>query len=645
MVRGLHPDTTQEKLTDVLKAFGPIEDVRLIRNKITKESRGFAFVDFATVPEAVAFVTHHKGVLHLDGRDVTLDYSVYKDISTYSPEFKDWLCEQCKGGNFARRNHCYYCGAEKSENALPCNVNPQHANTDGACPVLVVRNLNLQTTEETLYNMFSTFAPLKEVRLIREKHTGQSRGFCFIEYHTVEEATYAYQNSVNLLIDDKVVRVAYAKQSWERGGNKAGNVALEQAQWALQSNSTNQTPVQNTVPYQAPLAQSAAVSAPYQAPATTTYQAEAPAAGFEYDESSGYYYNAQTGYYYDSSTGYYYDSNTSTYYYYDTATQTYVVVPDSTQTEVSDKTEAETEKEPPVEENSDSKPPSSTDPNSEEKDKKKKNKGGRHKKITEEMDRWSKKNQELKEELKEEEKKKEEQKAPEKIKFQLFAPPSHKLSSPLLPSLQIPSPPLPISDPVPPQPPPPPPAVHQPIQLPSTPVIEVIDSSSRLVNNIPEGVVGICLLCKCGFPSSELLSKHKDLSSLHKRNIEIERAKEIELQRHMKNRRKQKPPPKRRKKRKRKNTAMNTSNPTPNLEVLGERNIGNQMMRRMGWKEGEGLGKDACGIVAPIEVSLRTERAGLGSADLSKYAVDPNDTYQQATKKKARARLESLMRT
>jgi hypothetical protein len=77
--------------------------------------------------------------------------------------------------------------------------------------------------------------------------------------------------------------------------------------------------------------------------------------------------------------------------------------------------------------------------------------------------------------------------------------------------------------------------------------------------------------------------------------------------------------------------------------ALGE-GIGGQILKRMGWKQGEGLGKDATGQVNPVEVSRRSERAGLGAEDdVGDIELDPNDTYQDVAKKKARARLESMM--
>ena len=46
---------------------------------------------------------------------------------------------------------------------------------------------------------------------------------------------------------------------------------------------------------------------------------------------------------------------------------------------------------------------------------------------------------------------------------------------------------------------------------------------------------------------------------------------------------------------------------------IGEDNIGNKLLRKMGWKTGQGLGKDGSGITTPIEVKAVSKGAGLGS--------------------------------
>ncbi|KAI4904197.1 hypothetical protein NFI96_024345 [Prochilodus magdalenae] len=46
---------------------------------------------------------------------------------------------------------------------------------------------------------------------------------------------------------------------------------------------------------------------------------------------------------------------------------------------------------------------------------------------------------------------------------------------------------------------------------------------------------------------------------------------------------------------------------------INEENKGRQMLERMGWKSGEGLGKDSAGITEPIGLQVRPVQSGLGS--------------------------------
>ncbi|XP_053504562.1 angiogenic factor with G patch and FHA domains 1 isoform X2 [Ictalurus furcatus] len=45
---------------------------------------------------------------------------------------------------------------------------------------------------------------------------------------------------------------------------------------------------------------------------------------------------------------------------------------------------------------------------------------------------------------------------------------------------------------------------------------------------------------------------------------------------------------------------------------ISDRNKGRQMLERMGWKSGEGLGRDGGGITEPVEVQVRVPQSGLG---------------------------------
>lgn len=53
---------------------------------------------------------------------------------------------------------------------------------------LYVGNLNYATTEEDLKNLFSKYGTVQSVTIIKDKHTGRSKGFGFVEMEEAEKA-------------------------------------------------------------------------------------------------------------------------------------------------------------------------------------------------------------------------------------------------------------------------------------------------------------------------------------------------------------------------------------------------------------------------------------------------------------------------
>ncbi|XP_043090380.1 angiogenic factor with G patch and FHA domains 1 isoform X2 [Puntigrus tetrazona] len=72
---------------------------------------------------------------------------------------------------------------------------------------------------------------------------------------------------------------------------------------------------------------------------------------------------------------------------------------------------------------------------------------------------------------------------------------------------------------------------------------------------------------------------------------------------------------------------------------IGDENKGRQMLEKMGWKRGEGLGKDGAGMKDPIQLHVRKAQSGLGSgAALSVDDASLTKTKNQRNWERARER-------
>ncbi|CAF4467101.1 unnamed protein product [Rotaria socialis] len=85
--------------------------------------------------------------------------------------------------------------------------------------VLFVCKLNQVTTDEDLETIFSRFGEITSCDIVRDKKTGDSLCYAFIEYENEEDAEQAYFKMDNVLIDDRRIHVDFsqsvAKAKWD----------------------------------------------------------------------------------------------------------------------------------------------------------------------------------------------------------------------------------------------------------------------------------------------------------------------------------------------------------------------------------------------------------------------------------------------
>uniref|UniRef100_A0A672V5B6 RNA binding motif protein 10 n=1 Tax=Strigops habroptila TaxID=2489341 RepID=A0A672V5B6_STRHB len=243
-------------------------EVRLMRNKSSGQSRGFAFVEFNHVQDAARWMDANQQGLSLLGQRVSLHYSDPKPKIN-----EDWLCAKCGVQNFKRREKCFKCGVPKAEaeqrgpggprpelvpggggGLLPLpqpygptlggNPGGTHSGTepgaDNANDTIILRNLHPQSSLESILTALAPFAALSaaNVRVIKDRQTQLNRGFAFVQLSTIEASQLLQMLQAlhpPLHIDGKSINVEFAKGEGPPRASAASvaSTAIAAAQWAL----------------------------------------------------------------------------------------------------------------------------------------------------------------------------------------------------------------------------------------------------------------------------------------------------------------------------------------------------------------------------------------------------------------------------
>ncbi len=82
---------------------------------------------------------------------------------------------------------------------------------------LYVGNLPFKTREEDLQALFQQAGTVQSASVIRDKFSGKSRGFGFVEMATQEEADKAVEMFNNHSLDERAIVVNEAKPPQARG--------------------------------------------------------------------------------------------------------------------------------------------------------------------------------------------------------------------------------------------------------------------------------------------------------------------------------------------------------------------------------------------------------------------------------------------
>ena len=89
---------------------------------------------------------------------------------------------------------------------------------------LYVGNLAFSTEENAVQGLFEQAGPVQSVRLMRDKATGQSRGFAFVEMETEEGAQAAIDQFNQKELEGRRLTVNEARPQTFGGGGGGGGM-------------------------------------------------------------------------------------------------------------------------------------------------------------------------------------------------------------------------------------------------------------------------------------------------------------------------------------------------------------------------------------------------------------------------------------
>ncbi len=87
---------------------------------------------------------------------------------------------------------------------------------------LYVGNLSYSTTEDDLRTLFTEAGTVSSVALIKDRDSGQSKGFAFIEMSTQVEAEKAISMFNGRQVGDRELKVSLARPREDRPGGGGG---------------------------------------------------------------------------------------------------------------------------------------------------------------------------------------------------------------------------------------------------------------------------------------------------------------------------------------------------------------------------------------------------------------------------------------
>lgn len=176
-VGNLSWNVDEDWLRQTFEEHGELTGVRVMYDKATNRAKGFGYVEFANAEDAAKAYEAKKG-FELDGRAMNVDYASVK------PANRDQQ-------NDRRKSY----GDQLSE---PTDT-------------LFVGNLSFDVGQEQVSEAFAGYGTILSVRLPTDQETGSPKGFGYVTFQNVEEATGALEAMQGAYISSRPIRLDYSQ--------------------------------------------------------------------------------------------------------------------------------------------------------------------------------------------------------------------------------------------------------------------------------------------------------------------------------------------------------------------------------------------------------------------------------------------------
>ncbi|KAI5985574.1 hypothetical protein EDC04DRAFT_3129610, partial [Pisolithus marmoratus] len=220
-VGNLSYKTTRDGLKSFFDGVGEITRIHMPNKPVTGENLGFAYVDFATTDAKVTAITLSEG--HLDGRSLLI-----KDGSDFT-------------GRPAKGNDTHGTKSAQTGHSKTAQKILRHQKQPPA-PTLFLGNLGFEVTEDCIRELFESHRKfghvnakekpednnvaeceghetgIRKIRMGTFEDSGKCKGFAFVDFTSIEQATNALINPRNHRLKGRDLVVEYASPDAVRRG-------------------------------------------------------------------------------------------------------------------------------------------------------------------------------------------------------------------------------------------------------------------------------------------------------------------------------------------------------------------------------------------------------------------------------------------